>query len=75
MANNDDFGKGGSPWGSSGGGGNGSGRGKGGPTPPDIDEIIKKIQDLIKKFIPKNGSSKKPIILGLVIVIAILAFS
>ena len=36
----DDFkGRGGSPWGSPpGGGGNGSGRG---PTPPDIDKIIK----------------------------------
>jgi membrane protease subunit HflK len=73
MANNDDFGKGGSPWGSPGGGGNGSGRK--GPTPPNIDEIVNKIQDLVKKFIPGNGSGKKPIILGLVIVIAIWAFS
>ena len=74
MANWDDFRKGGSPWGSppGGGGGNGSRRG---PTPPNIDEVVQKIQDLIKKFIPKNGSSKKPIILGLVIVIAIWAFS
>jgi len=64
MASNDDFGKGGSPWGSpGGGGGNGSGR-RGGPTPPNIDEIIKKIQELIKKFVPSNGSSKKPIIIG-----------
>jgi membrane protease subunit HflK len=73
MVNNDDFGKGGSPWGSPGGGGNGSGRK--GPTPPNIDEIVNKIQDLVKKFIPGNGSGKKPIILGLVIVIAIWAFS
>ena len=64
----DDFkGRGGSPWGSPprGGGGNGSGRG---PTPPDIDAIIRKIQDSIKKFLP--GGSKlggKPIILGLII--------
>ena len=49
MANNDDFRKGGSPWESTPkGGGNGSGRG--GPTPPNIDEIIKKIQDLIKNL-------------------------
>ena len=73
MANNDNFGKGGSPWGSPGGGGNGSGRK--GPTPPNIDEVIEKIQDLIKKFIPGGSSGKKPIILGLVIVIAIWAFS
>ena len=48
----DDFkGRGGSPWGSPPGGGNGSGRK--GPTPPDIDEIIRSFQDKIKKFMPK----------------------
>ena len=63
----DDFkGRGGSPWGSPpGGGGNGSGRG---PTPPDIDEIIRKIQDTIKKILPGGRKlAGKPIILGLVI--------
>ena len=63
----DDFrGRGGSPWGSPpGGGGNGSGRR---PTPPDIDEIISKIQDTIKKFLPGGSASGgKPIILGLII--------
>ena len=62
----DDFrGRGGSPWGSPPGGGNGSGRR---PTPPDIDEIINKIQETIKKFLPGGSASGgKPIILGLII--------
>jgi len=74
MANGDDFKGGGSPWGSPPrGGGNGSGRG---PRPPNIDEVIKKIQGIINKFIPggKSGSSK-PIILGLILLIVIWAFS
>ena len=75
MANGNDF-KGGSPWGSppKGGGGNGSGRG--GPRPPNIDEIIEKIQKLINKFIPggKSGGSK-PIIFGFILLIVIWAFS
>ncbi len=54
------------PWGSPPGGGNG-GRG---PTPPDIDEIIKNIQKTINKFLPggKSGGGK-PIVLGLIILI------
>ena len=73
MANNDDFRGGGSPWGSPPGGGNGSGRGR---TPPNIDEVISKIQDLIKKYIPGGKSSGgKPIILGLVLLVVIWAFS
>ena len=41
----DDFqGRGGSPWGTPPGGGNGSGKG---PTPPDIDAIIRDIQNKI----------------------------
>ena len=63
MANNDDF-KGGSPWGSTPrGGGNGSGRG---PRPPNIDEVIKKIQGIINKFIPDSYSSKRPCIISCV---------
>ena len=50
---------GGSPWGtppggSGGGSGNGSGRG---PTPPDIDKIIREFQEKIKKFLPGGSSS------------------
>ena len=52
----DDFkGRGGSPWGTPpGGSGNGSGRG---PTPPDIDKIIREFQEKIKKFLPGGSSS------------------
>ena len=73
MANGDDFRGSGSPWGSPPKGGNGSGRGQ---RPPNIDEVIKKIQGLINKFIPggKSGGSK-PIMLGLIFLIAIWAFS
>jgi len=65
----DDFkGRGGSPWGSGGGNG-GSGRG---PTPPDIDEIIKNIQKTINRFIPGRGAGgSKPIFLGLIILVII----
>jgi len=73
MANGDDF-KGGSPWGSSPGGKNGSGRG--GRRPPNIDEVIEKIQKLINNFIPGGKSSgSKPIIFGLILLIAVWAFS
>ena len=51
MANDNDF-KGGSPWGSPPGGGNGSGRG--GQRPPNIDEVVEKIQKLINKFLPRR---------------------
>ena len=53
-----------SPWGSPPGGNGGSRRG---PTPPDIDEIVKKIQEFINKFIPGGKGGSKPIILGLVV--------
>ena len=72
MANGNDF-KGGSPWGSPPGGGNGSGRG--GQRPPNIDEVIEKIQKLIYKLIPGGGSGSKPIIFGLILLVSIWAFS
>ena len=74
MANGNDFKGGGSPWGAPPGGGNGSRRG--GQRPPNIDEVIEKIQKLISKFIPggKSGGSK-PIIFGLFLLIAVWAFS
>ena len=70
----DDFkGRGGSPWGSSPGGGNGSGRG---PIPPNIDELIRDIQEKIKKFLPGGASTgNKPIFFGLIALIIIWAFT
>ena len=57
----DDFkSRGGSPWGSpSGGGGNGSGRG---PRPPDVEEIIKKIQEIINKILQAAEAYKKEVV-------------
>jgi len=73
MANGNDF-KDGSPWGSPPGGGNGSGRG--GQRPPNIDEVIEKIQKLINKFMPggKSGGSK-PIIFGIILLAVVWTFS
>ena len=70
----DDFkGRGGSPWGSPPGGGNGSGRG---PTPPNIDELVRIIQKKIKNFFPSgSGGGNKPILFGLVILVIIWALS
>ena len=73
----DDFrGRGGSPWGSPPGGGSGNGSGRRGPTPPNIDELIKNLQDKINKFLPGGASGGgKPIILGLTILVIVWALS
>ena len=63
-----------SPWGSPpGGGGNGGFRR--GPTPPDIDEIVKKIQNTINKFTGGGKGGAKPIVFGLVILAIIWTLS
>ena len=62
-----------SPWGTPPGGGNGGFRR--GPTPPDIDEIVKKIQNTINRFTGGGSGSSKPIILGLVILAVLWALS
>ena len=61
-----------SPWGTPPGSGNGSGRG---PIPPNIDEVIKKIQEFINKFLPGNKSGGLPIILVVSILIVIWGLS
>ena len=72
----DDFrSRGGSPWGSP-PGGDGNGSGRRGPTPPDVDEIIKNFQEKIKKILPGGFSTGgKPIVLGLVVLLVVWALS
>ena len=48
--------RGGSPWGTPPGGGSGNGSGRG-PTPPDVEKIIRDFQEKIKKFLPGGSSS------------------
>ena len=53
----DDFRQGGgSPWGKPPGGGSGNGSGRG-PTPPDVDKIIREFQEKLKRFLPGGSSS------------------
>ena len=63
-----------SPWGSPPGGSNGDGFRRG-PTPPNIDELIKDIQKKIKRFMPGGSTGGKPLILGLIILVVIWALS
>ena len=62
-----------SPWGSPPGGGNGGFRR--GTTPPDIDEIVKKIQNTINKFTGGGKGGSKPILFGLIILAILWALS
>ena len=65
-----------SPWGTPpGGNGNGDGGFRRGPTPPNVDEIVKNIQSKINRFFPGGGSGNKPIILALVLVLILWALS
>ena len=63
-----------SPWGTPPPGGNGNGGGgfRGGPRPPDVEELIRKVQEKIKKFLPGGSASGgRSIILGLVVLAVI----
>ena len=62
-----------SPWGTPPGGGNGGFRR--GPTPPDIDEIVKKIQNTINRFFGGGKGGTKTLLFGLIIIVVIWALS
>ena len=64
-----------SPWGSPPGGGGGNGGFRRGPTPPDIDEVIKKIQSLLNRFLGGGRGGAKPIIVGLLIIVTLWGLS
>ena len=60
------------PWGGGGGSGGGGGRGPGGGMqPPDVEEVLRRAQERIKRFIPGGGGGGKGIVLILIAVVAI----
>ncbi len=65
-----------SPWGSPpGGSGGGNGGFRKGPTPPNIDEVISKLQSIINRFLGGGKGGAKPIILGLIILLTVWTLS
>ena len=65
-----------SPWGTPpGGGGSGNGGFRKGPTPPNIDEIISKLQSIVNKFLGGGKGGAKPIIIGLIILLIVWTLS
>jgi modulator of FtsH protease HflK len=66
--------QGGGPWGSGGGGGNkgpwGSGPQSSGPTPPDLEEFLRRSQDKLRSVLPGGNLSGKGI--GLIVLIAVV---
>jgi len=65
-------GGGGGPWGGGGGqgpwGGNKGGGGAGSP-PPDIEEMLRRSQDKLKRFLPSGGSGKGIALIAIVVVV------
>ncbi len=70
-------GGGGGPWGrggGSGGGGNNNGQGPfggGGRRPNDLEDLIKRSQDRVKRILPQGGMGGKGIVLGVVVLIGL----
>ncbi len=65
-----------SPWGSPpGGGGSGNGGFRRGPKPPNLDEVISKIQNTINRFFGGGKGGVKPIIISLIILLVLWTLS
>ncbi len=65
-----------SPWGTPpGGGGSGNGGFRKGPTPPNIDEVISKLQSIINRFLGGGKGGAKSIIIGLIILLIVWTLS
>lgn len=74
---------GGGPWGGGGGGGNGNGKGPwgsgpnrpgNGNNPPELDEIIRRSQDSLKRMIPGGAGGGGLVLLAVVVVAALWLF-
>ena len=69
------------PWSNQGGGGDGGsggsggqgpwGRGPGGPQPPDLEELLRKGQDRMKRFLPGGVGGGRGLLLIIVLVLAV----
>lgn len=73
---------GGNPWGGGGsGGGGGRGRGPGGggfgggPTPPDLEETVRKFQDRAKRMMPGGLPGRGGVLIGILVVALIWVFN
>jgi membrane protease subunit HflK len=72
--------QGGGPWGSGGGGGRGPwGQGPqqpgGGSTPPDLEELLRRSQDRLRRVLPGGGLGGRGVALVVIAAIAIWGFS
>ena len=56
------------PWGGGGNQGDGNGGGQGKP-PPDIEEMLRRSQDKVRRFLPSGGSGKGIALIAAVVVI------
>jgi membrane protease subunit HflK len=68
-------GGGGGPWGSGGKGPWGSGQSPGGPKPPDLEEMLRRGQDRLRRVLPGGNMGGKGIALAALAAVALWGFS